>query len=290
VTVSAAKIAPTVATPAVAPILSNQALPLTIQVEVAAGYQIPTGTVTAASGSYTSASVALVDGAASVTIPAGKLAAGTDTLKLSYMPDPGSSAIYTSATGSESVTVTQAPTPSFTLSGTAVTVLPGATTGNTSTVTLTPADGFTGAVTLSAAITASPTGAQDLPTVSFGSTSSVNITGAASGKAVLTVSTTPAGNTASLDSHQRPWLPAGGGVFAAALLLCFRVKRRRWLAMTAVLAFSAIVLLGMEACGGGGNGGSGQVSPGTTAGAYTVTVTGTSGAESQTAVVKLTVE
>jgi hypothetical protein len=60
--------------------------------------------------------------------------------------------------------------------------------------------------------------------------------------------------------------------------------------MTAVLAFSAIVLLGMEACGGGGNGGSGQVSPGTTAGAYTVTVTGTSGAESQTAVVKLTVE
>jgi hypothetical protein len=43
--------------------------------------------------------------------------------------------------------------PTFTVAGTPVSVGPGATTGNTSTITLNPRGGFTGNVTLAAAIT-----------------------------------------------------------------------------------------------------------------------------------------
>ena len=78
----------------------------------------------------------------------------------------------------ESFTYTQTVVPSFTISGTAVTVTPGAITANTSTITVKPASGFTGSVALTAAVTSSPTGAQDLPTLSFGSTAPVIISGA----------------------------------------------------------------------------------------------------------------
>jgi len=67
--------------------------------------------------------------------------------------------------------------PSFTVSGTAVTVsAPGVTIGNTSTITVTPTGGFTGGVVLTAVVTNSPNGAQYMPTLSFGSTSPVGIT------------------------------------------------------------------------------------------------------------------
>jgi len=45
----------------------------------------------------------------------------------------------------------------------------------------------------------------------------------------------------------------------------------------------------MTPCGGGGGGG-GNADPGTTAGIYTVTVTGTSGIESETGTVTLMVQ
>jgi hypothetical protein len=56
----------------------------------------------------------------------------------------------------------------FAITGTAVTVAPGAATGNTSTITVTPSGNFTGKVALTATIASSPTGAQYLPTLSFG--------------------------------------------------------------------------------------------------------------------------
>ena len=76
--------------------------------------------------------------------------------------------------------------PSFTVSGSAVSVSPGVTTGNASTVTLTPAGGLTGNVALTASVTSSPTGAKYPPTLSFGSTSPVSITGTTAGTATLT--------------------------------------------------------------------------------------------------------
>jgi hypothetical protein len=56
-----------------------------------------------------------------------------------------------------------------------------------------------------------------------------------------------------------------------------------------VLLFS--ITGGVSACGGGGgNGGGGAGNPGTTPGTYTITVTGTSGAITQTGTVSLTVQ
>ena len=79
----------------------------------------PTGTVTLASGSYSSGAVTLTGGSAQIVIAAGKLATGTDTLAAVYSPDAGSLPTYAGASGTGSVTVT-APaliTPTVTLAG-----------------------------------------------------------------------------------------------------------------------------------------------------------------------------
>jgi hypothetical protein len=58
-------------------------------------------------GGYTSAAATLSGGSATINIPAGSLAVGSDTLTASYTPDANSSAIYNSASGtSAAVTVT----------------------------------------------------------------------------------------------------------------------------------------------------------------------------------------
>jgi hypothetical protein len=78
---------------------------LTVAVAVSSN-PTPTGSVTLTSGSYTSAATALTSGGATITIPAGSLSVGTDTLTVKFTPDAASSSIYNSATGSSSVTVT----------------------------------------------------------------------------------------------------------------------------------------------------------------------------------------
>jgi N-acetylneuraminic acid mutarotase len=149
--------------------------------------------------------------------------------------------------------------PSFTVGGTAVTVLPGATTGNTSTITLTPSGGFTGSVALTAAITGSPSGAQYPPTLSFGSSSPVSISGTTAGTATLTISTT-APKSAALTHPKRPgvpWYVAGGATLACLLLFGIPARRRRWQTMLGMLALFVALSGGMLACSGGGSGGGG---------------------------------
>jgi len=180
--------------------------------------------------------------------------------------------------------------PGFTINGTAVTVAPGATTANTSTITVTSAGGLTGNVALTAALTASPSGASDLPTFSFGTTTPVSITGVSAGTATLTITTTAA--TSSALSYPKrpgvPWYAAGGVALACLLLLGIPARRRRWQSMLGLLMLLAALAGGVLSCGGGGGGGGGN--PGTTAGTYTITVTGTSGAITQTGKVTLTVQ
>jgi hypothetical protein len=178
--------------PSSSSITTSQSLPVAITVSGGVN-PTPTGTVILNSVNntntdYTSAAWTLSGGAQSITIPAGALKAGVNTLSAVYVPDTNSSTIYNEATGSAAVTVI---VPSFTLSGTAVSV-PMAGTGATSTVTVTPAGGFTGSVALTATVTSSPAGAASLPTSSFGSTSPVSITGTGAGTAALSVSTTAA--------------------------------------------------------------------------------------------------
>ena len=251
-----------------------------------------TGAITLSSGTYNSGSVQLNNGMASFTIPGNSLAMGTGTLTGAYTGDTN----YKSGSGSETVTVTAAVLPGLSVSGTGVTVVSGATTNNTSTITLTPSGGFTGSVALTAAITSSPTGAVDLPTLSFGSTSPVSISGATAETATLTISTTAATSAAlhRPQARRRPGWLGGGGLLACIVLFGFTARRRRWQTMLSLFVFLIALSGGVLSCGGGGSGGGGggggNGSPGTTAGTYTVTVTGTSGATTATGAVSLTVQ
>jgi hypothetical protein len=191
-------------------------------------------------------------------------------------------------------------TPTINILGTAVTVKAGATSGNTSTITVTPAGGFTGSVTLTAAVTSSPAGAQDLPTLSFGSTSPVAISGTGTGTATLSIGTTAATSGALLypQRHGVPSYAAGVAALACLLLFGIPVRRRSWRTRLGLLALLVVLGDGAVACGsGGGGGGSGSSgggggagNSGTTAGSYTITVTGVSGPTTATGTVTLTVE
>jgi sugar lactone lactonase YvrE len=184
------------------------------------------------------------------------------------------------------------PAPYFQMvTGAPLSVAPGATSGNTSIVSVTPWYGFTGPVSLTCAIT--PRAASDPPTCSVPATVTVSSTTAQS--ATLMVSTT-APTTAANRNLQMPWQGATKGATGAALacvaLLFVPWRRRNWLFSIAWLAlFAAMAGMG---CGGsstgGGGGGGGQTNPGTTAGTYTVTITGVSGGMTETGTVALTVQ
>jgi hypothetical protein len=99
--------------------------------------------------------------------------------------------------------------------------------------------------------------------------------------ATLTVDTTAA-TSGALDLPLKKFFVAGGGgVLALVLFFGIPARRRGWRALFSLLAVIAVV--GAIGCGGGGNSGGGGGggggdggggNAGTTAGAYTVTVTG----------------
>ena len=249
---------------------------------------------THASSSYTSAIFTLSSGAATIVIPAGSLDLGTDTLTASYTPDAASSSTYNNSAGSTPVTVTTPANPAFAITGTAVSVAPGATTGNTSTISVGPAGGFTGSVVLTAAITSSPAGAVAPPNLSFGSTSPVNIAGTTAGTATLTIGTTAAQgstcSTAQLTRQRVPWYTGGGSILASLLLFGIPARRRGWRSTLGMLLLLFAMASGVTACGGGTTVCNAIAIASTTRGTYTVTVTGTSGAITETGTFTLTVE
>ncbi len=184
---------------------------------------------------------------------------------------------------------TTTPTPYFQMvTGAPLSVSPGATTGNTSTVSVTPWYGFVGAVSLSCAIT--PTAANDPPTCSVPAT--VTIGNATAQPVTLTVNTTAA--TAINQPATLPWRGLGGAALACVALLFMPRRRRSWLILLAGLTlFVSIAGMGCGGGGGGskvGGGGGGGSNPGTTPGTYTVTITGVSGGMTETGTVSLTVQ
>jgi pseudomonalisin len=250
----------------------------------------PTGSVTLTSGSYHSAPATLTGTSVTIDIAAGALPLGNDVLTANYTPDSASASIYSSASATTLVTVTPVPIPSFAMSGVPMQFPPGATTGNTSLIAITPTGGFSGAITLSAAVTSAPPGAQHLPTFSFGTTSPVSVTGITGASATLTILTTAAsGNASRRPANRISWYTAGAASLACLLLMSTPRRLRRWRGVLGSLVLLITLAGGMLACGGGGSGnnaGAGTTStsdPGTTVGQYTVTVTGTApGATSAT--------
>ncbi len=89
--------------PGAATITTAQSLSVNIAVSGSKG--TPTGSVVLSSGAYTSLATPLSSGSAAITVPAGSLATGSDTLTAKYAPDSASSSIYNSASGTASVTV-----------------------------------------------------------------------------------------------------------------------------------------------------------------------------------------
>jgi len=176
-------------TPSPTSFTTAQLTMVTVAVSGGSGGATPTGSVTLSGGGYTSAATTLASGSAVITVPAGALATGSDTLTATYTPDSTSSSVYNSATGTNSVTVTAALTPTFALSnGGNINIEASAATGNTSTITVTPANGLIGAVNLTCALTTIPTGA--ISPATCGVTSSVTINGTTAQAATLTVTTT----------------------------------------------------------------------------------------------------
>src|ERR1700733_2588806 len=184
--------------------------------------------------------------------------------------------------------------PGFTLSSTAVTIASPGPTG-TSTITIPPTGGFPGSVALSCAVSGDPMGAADAPTCSV--TAPPPATGSAPVTAMLTVSTTAASAAAYSQSvaraqHHPPGFAIGGTVVAMASLLWFGfpIRRRRTITPLGLLLIATLIA-GAIGCGGGKAAAppATPANPGTTPGAYTVTVTGSSGAITVTTAVTVTV-
>ncbi len=184
-TVQVTGLTPAIAvTPSAATLYSNAPLSVTVTVTGVSGSPTPTGTVTLSSGTYSSGAQALSAGSYTFTIPAYSLAAGSNTLAVTYSGD----SVYAAASNNTvSVSVTLS---AFALSAasSSLTLTPGATTGNTSTISVTPAGGFTGAVNLTCAVTTSLPSPTSPATCAI--STPVSITGSTAATATLAVSTT----------------------------------------------------------------------------------------------------
>ena len=281
-------------TPSATSITTSQSLTVTVTVVGAAGFSSPTGSTFLTISNYMSPTATLVNGSATIVLPPGSLSPGDQSIIATYTADANSSLIYGEGGSSLPiyVQVTQPPTPGIGMSATNVTLSPGATA--TSTVTVSPDNGFTGNVILSSAIVAKPPGAVDLPSLTFGSSSPVDITGTSNGTAILTITTT-APTSAGLERPHgtERWYATEGATLACIFLLAIPARRRAWrnfigLAVLALVA-SAVMACGGGA-GGGGGGGGGVGNPGTTAGTYTISVVGTSGSVGEGTAFTLTVQ
>jgi hypothetical protein len=212
---------------------------------------------------------------ATFTVPGSALVLGANTLTAAY---PGDTNYGRSAATPITITVTgiapPTPTPTFMLTPPVggITV-PSLGVAGTGTLTVTPLNGFTGTVNLSCAIlpntgTHTPTCTVD-PSVTLTSITPATATitvDTTTGSAALRPQTAPWGNGTSSPLHRL--LEGSGGLTLCALLLWIAPARRRALRslLVILLAFGTI---GMIGCGTTVNG--------TKAGAYSATITGTSG-------------
>jgi sugar lactone lactonase YvrE len=257
-------------------ITTAEALTATIGVSEGSGSPMVTGSVTLTGGAYTSPAAQLVSGTVQINVPVGSLAAGTYPLTVTYVPDANSSATYLNATGTAPVTVVPA---SFTISGTMITVASGATTGNTSTITVTPAGWFSGTISLTCAI--APVAANDPATCSI-QPASITLNGTTAITTTLTATTT--GTTSSINpSNKLFWPSAGGAALALVFLFGIPARRRNWRTMLGMALLLLAICCVVPGCGG-------TPSNSTPPGLYSVTVTGTSGGTSSTGYVVLKVQ
>jgi hypothetical protein len=231
--------------------------------------------VTLTGGAYTSSPAQLVNGTAQINVPVGSLAAGNYPLTATYLPDANSSSTYLNATGTAPVTVVPA---SFTITGTSITVTSGATTGNTSTITVTPAGWFSGTISLSCVLT--PAAAYNPATCSI-QPASITLNGTTAETTTLTVNTS--GTTSSLNkSNKLFWPSTGGAALALVFLFGIPARRRNWRTMLGMALLFLAICSAVPGCG--------TRSSTTPPGLYSIIVTGTYGGTYSTGSVTLNVQ
>ena len=186
-------------------------------------------------------------------------------------------------TSSTTVALTIIGAPSFTIIGPPLVIKHGAGILNTTPLTIVATNGFSGAVALTCAIT--PVAASAPPTCSL-APASVTLSGNTAQTSVLTIASTP-GELVENRSMPFGWVAGGGTALAFVLFLGLPRRRRNWTAGLLTLAL-AVILLGISGCSSTPT----YSSPvtGTSVGAYTVTITGTSGATVATGSVSLSIQ
>jgi hypothetical protein len=244
----------------------------------------PTGTVTFKVGTTTLGTAPLFGAVSNTTgldvataggsFAGSLLTAGANSIIATYSGDSNYAGSVAPA-----VSVTLISTPTFTLSGTNLTFEPGATTGNTSTITVTPLNGYTGQVNLKCSVVPL-SGGQFPPGCTI--SPNVGIIGAGSDVGVLTInSTAPTSGALNMPAnspfnrpghHDFGWYTAGGTALAFVVFFGIPARRRGWKGMLGLMVFAVLASFA-AGCGGGSSSSSGG-STGTTAGTYTVTVTG----------------
>jgi Bacterial Ig-like domain (group 3)/FG-GAP-like repeat/FG-GAP repeat len=248
---------------------------------------VPTGTVTFMEGTTTLGMGTLsATGAGAYATTA--LPTGSDSITAVYGGDSNFNG-STSPAVTVTVNAVVVANPAFALSNSGnITVVPGAAIGNSSVISVTGSGGFGGAVALTCALT--PVAASDPAACSL-SPASVTISGAPAQTSTLTITTTAA-TTAVVDPKAGGvgWYTAAGATLACVLFCGIPGRRRGWRSVFGMLILLACMSSLLVSCGGGsGGGGSTPSNPGTTAGAYTVTITGTSGSTAKSTTVALTV-
>ena len=275
----------TVSPPSTASVTAGNSATYTISVSEVNGFGNAV-TLTCPAGLPPNASCSFVP---PVVTPGGTPVTSTLTIATSAStPAATSNVTVTGTAGSLShdttVSLTVTRPADFTIASTALSPATVAAGGSaTSTITIAPTNGFTGAVSLTCSVVPAATRA---PTCSFNPAS---VPGG-SGPSTLTVSTTAA-TTASLRPQSggalyAMWLPVGGLALLGAGFTC---KKKLWSLLLGCLLLSGLIFL--AACGGSSSsGGGGGGHPGTPAGTYTITVTGTSGSLTHNATASLAVQ
>lgn len=265
------------------PSTTSAGLPLTFYLEVgrvALGPEPPIPTnvsVTLLDGTTPFATVPLVTDTSRISadaqFPYSGLSVGTHTITMQYAGDSGDLPSSGTAT-----VIIKPGIPNFTLSTTPLIFAAGATApSGTSTLTVSPINGFTGVVTLTCSAATIPGGKCSIP-------STTTITGSSAATLNVTISTND--HIASLVSHH-PLIPpsviTAAGCFLFALAVPF-ARRRSRIAKSLTFLATAILLANICACG------STSVPISIPSGTFIVTIQATSGTLSNATSVTVTIQ
>ena len=252
--------------------LPTQNLTVTANVAGVSGQPAPTGSIffnaNGPGGSWTS-NCTLSNGSCSFTFDGPYWSPGVVTVQVGYSGDSNYSA--------SSVTVPVTMLSVFTMAAaSSVSFAAGATTGNSSTLTVTPTNGFTGLIYFACTIAYYPPGAQRLPACSV--PASVNVASATAVNSAMTITSIGPTTVSRVQEIKSPqWLAAQSlssiaGILLVGLPLRKRIRRHGTALCLLILLMASMALV---SCGGGsGGGGGGQKIPGTTPGTYKFMVDG----------------